>query len=85
MNVVDESARGRTAPPGSRLGGAGMRAVGWVLAVAAGSLALRLLLAGDGPVAAGLALLVAVVAAVCPVVVPTRWWRRLRRSRGATT
>jgi len=41
-----------------------MRAAGWVLAVAAGSLALRLLLAGDGPVAAALAALAGLLAAV---------------------
>ena len=72
MNVGDEMARGPAAPWRSRVGRAGMRAVGWVLAVAAGSVALRLLLAGEGPIAAVLVALAGLVAAVCPVVVPTR-------------
>jgi len=75
----DEMARRPAAPWRSRVDRAGMRAVGWVLAVAVGSVALRLLLAGEGPIAAALLALAGLVAAVCPIVVPTRRSGRFER------
>lgn len=79
MNVGNGKAHGPAVPWRSRVGRAGMQAVGWVLAIAVGSLALRLLLAGEGPIAAALVALAGLVAAVCPVVVPTRRSQRFGR------